>query len=650
VKKHPDKEIHYTRFNYMKLSLAGIILLTLLLTTRCETAGAYRYIDSSRIVDIENPIGSTVIREGDIPPGEYMTYKYKLAKDHKYHIYLNGEWVEDKEYKTDYDVYLYKYQVGRGYVTLSSHTESAGFIEQMGNDDENYYFKPDITDDYYISIYNDEKESNSSKEAILTVIEHINTDEWYDIKMEAWHTTRSNDRCNWAYEFNTTSTEFKVIFRVPELLDMYETRVYLMGEPDKGKNSLGEYVNSIPVAWSGGLKGEVKSGVGGFNFDPQGFRQYESVDSAQYYGEDMEIKMRSSYPGNKLYHLVLMAEDGKGYVDFIIQTDFNPPSIELLNTSKIVNVKDEYFLDVEARSRYGLDILSINYTLDNSSYVYDTNFENKSNDIYRYPLPLLKPGDTVYYAIKASDILGSESSKSNNIKIMSNSSIVLNVLKNRIKAGEEIIAFGKINNGANKFNINYQAEGKNWTEVIRPESDGSFTHRFRPNSAGQWSISACFEGSNSHHPVESDIKSCYVDSLDAFITCYTRKDKYPLGDEVDISGFYSFKTIAKEVIIEVYKEGEVEYLLALTDQNGYYSTTFQPTDLGEYTIITKVKGDGYLFKEASSQATTLKVVKPLLPEFIRKFTSKITQNIFLPLSFGIFACLSFAGFMYFRKR
>jgi hypothetical protein len=600
-------------------------VLIILIIIQQNHVNAYRYIDSSRIIDVENPIGSTVIHEGEIPPGEYMAYKYKLAKDHRYHIYLSGEWTEDKDYKTDYDVYLYRYQAGRGYVTLSSHTESAGFIEQIGNNYENHYFVPDLTSDYYISVYNDEKESNSSKEAILTVIEHINTDEWIDLKMEAWHTTRSNDRCNWAYEFNTSTPEFKVLIEVPELLDMYEARIYLMGEPRAGsRNSLGEYVNGIPVSWSGGLKGEVKSGIGGFNYDPQGYRQYECVDSAQHYGEDMEITI-SEGSGNKLYHLVLMAEDGKGYVNFIIQTDFSPPQIELLNTSKNVNVKEDYFIDVKATTRYGLEKLSINYTIDNSSYISDTNFENRTNNIYRYHLPGLVTGDTLYYQVDAWDILGSKSSISNSFKVMTNTTIELKVLKNRITAGEEIITYGNIKNGGNEFTINYQRDGENSTHTIKPKSDGSYTHRFRPNLAGEYTITADFEGSNGYHPSTSDIKKCNVESLDASVTCYTRKQKYALGDEVKISGYYSFKTIAKEVIIEIYRDGEVEYLLALTDKDGFYSTTFQTQELGEYTIITRVKGDGYLFKEASSEAVPFKVVKPLLPAFVRKFTNRISQ-------------------------
>ncbi|MBD3204760.1 hypothetical protein GF319_00280, partial [Candidatus Bathyarchaeota archaeon] len=89
--KNPPDTVR-TRSNLKKVILTGTLFIIILFITKQNPVNAYRYIDSSRIIDIENPIGSTVIKEGEIPPGEYMAYKYKLAKDHKYHIYLNGEW------------------------------------------------------------------------------------------------------------------------------------------------------------------------------------------------------------------------------------------------------------------------------------------------------------------------------------------------------------------------------------------------------------------------------------------------------------------------------------------------------------------------------------------------------------------------------
>ena len=86
------------------------------------------------ITVINKPVPTVVIDEGDVPVGEALTYAYNLVKGHRYHVYLSGDWVDPKNHKTDYDLFVYKIS-GVKADFISSHTKSAGLLEQVGNDE-----------------------------------------------------------------------------------------------------------------------------------------------------------------------------------------------------------------------------------------------------------------------------------------------------------------------------------------------------------------------------------------------------------------------------------------------------------------------------------------------------------------------------------
>jgi len=270
---------------------------------------------------VGKPVYAIKIRESEIPIGTNGSYRVSLQKNHVYHAYCYGKWIDySSDPETDYDIYVYD-PLDR---LVSCHTEAAGLPEHLGTTVDQPFFIPEETGEYRFVIKNDARESNASKEATLMVIENIECDQWYERDMQG---KDGNDKpvqkTTWAFEFYTTSKRIEVYLQVPDTLDMYEARLYPAANPSKG---IGVLLNGAPLAWEPGLYGEVYHGYGGYNLDSMGFKHPDAAASCEYPGQDMLINYTHSDDGSTLYHLVLIAEEGSGEVNFKIRTDFSAGS------------------------------------------------------------------------------------------------------------------------------------------------------------------------------------------------------------------------------------------------------------------------------------------------------------------------------------
>ncbi len=128
----------------------------------------------------------------------------------------------------------------------------------------------------------------------------------------------ANQKCihAWAYEFATNKSKVEVFLKVPNTLDMYEARLYLMND----QKSL--LVNSYPLPWEGGLYGNLSGVVGGYNFEAEGYRGV-SYASCEFNGQDMFLNYTKSADGMNLYQLVVIGEEGAGNLEFMMKTNFD---------------------------------------------------------------------------------------------------------------------------------------------------------------------------------------------------------------------------------------------------------------------------------------------------------------------------------------
>ena len=124
-----------------------------------------------------------------------------------------------------------------------------------------------------------------------------------------------------------------MLINVPATLDMYEARLYLMAAPSIG---VGTTLIDDPLADESCLYGGIREGIfGGYNLKAPSVRFPDRVASCEFAGEDMMINYTAPFPGEILYHLVFIAEDGAGDLSFMIKTDYDPPRISLFRPSDI---------------------------------------------------------------------------------------------------------------------------------------------------------------------------------------------------------------------------------------------------------------------------------------------------------------------------
>ena len=388
----------------MVLLLGMALLITQISISPPMVEGAYLNEIFGDYTSIAKPVPAVEIKSGEIPVGNVSTYGYTLKAGHRYHVYLTGDWANPKIHSTDYDIFVYKIK-GVTAPLLSTHTEAAGLPEQVGNDGLGRYFIPKESGQYWFAVRNDAYESAASQAATLMVIENIDCNVWMSQKMEGKVNEQPQADTAWAYEFVSSSDRVKVHIDVPSTLDMYEVRLYIMAKPTASK---GELLEGIPTAWPPGLLGTVSGVYGGFNLDPKGFRHVDAMASCEMSGEDMVIDYNVPVSGELLYHLVLMAEYGVGTVNYMIQTDFEPPEIDIFDPPEEVETYSLTRLVVNVDDETEIEEVSFSYSVNGGETWSSLDIEDESGGNYSVIVPPVERHEVVDYAFRAVDEMGNE--------------------------------------------------------------------------------------------------------------------------------------------------------------------------------------------------------------------------------------------------
>ncbi len=204
---------------------------------------------------------------------------------------------------------------------------------------------------------------------------------------------------SWAYEFMTDSKRIELWVRVPDTLDMYEARLYLMS------NSKSVSVNNVSLPWEPGLYGN-QSDVGGYNLEDEGYRGV-AYASCEYPGQDMFLNYTSSnstakLQGKNVFHLVLMGEVGSGNIEFLVKTTFGG-NLTLLTPLKRVYPTDDTAIAYVANSS-ALESAALRYTTDDWKNVTTVDMA-VSNMTCNGTIPRQQAGTVVEYTVQAVDTL-----------------------------------------------------------------------------------------------------------------------------------------------------------------------------------------------------------------------------------------------------
>ena len=643
----------FRRAPLLKIVITPLILLALLGSSARVAWGDEDEELFGSITVVREPVPAVIIDEGLISVGETHTYSYRLEKDHTYHIYLSGEWADPKDHATDYDLYVYEYDAYSS-TLLSTHTEAAGLLEQVGNDPMGRFFTPDDSGLYYIAVMNDVLESYASEPGTLMVIESIETDNWQERWMEGKIDEEPQSTTFWSYEFTSSSPLIRVQVDVPDTLDMYEARLYAMANPEAG---IGERIRGIPVAWEPGLRGELKGVYGGFNLNQTGFRHVDAMASCERNGEDMVIDYTAPAEGEILYHLALIAEYGVGKIEFIVQTDFDPPNITLIDPPEIIEALELTPLEFVVNDLTEVTSLEFWCSFDGWETQRTLNPSSTENGTQRVIFAPVNPGTTVEYSIEGEDELGNHGEIKGSFYAMGASTLEARFSEEEVTAGAEVEVKGRLNPGGKSVNISITNGDELINVTQETDPDGRFSYPFKPSSTGNWTLQASFKGSEAYHPAVTEPVNLTVSSLQTSITCSVDRETVESGKNVTVTG--SLDPGKPDITVEVLVTHGEEYemIYTKTDSLGRFTGTFQSPAKGEYTVKARVVGDGFLYADSESQSTELTVIKPSLTTTLARVPDmlmvKAAPFMKPPLLYGIIGAVGLAGggvVFYLRRR
>jgi hypothetical protein len=450
------------------------------------------YLDSQDLGNwtyMEKPMFAVLFNDSQILVGQNWSVVCPLVANHSYHVYCYGEWVnKSSEPKTDYDIYVYN---PLGWVE-GYHTESAGLPEHLGTTVDDAFFVPKYSGNYTFVIVNDQRESKGAQQATFMIIENVECNVWHE------HYVEGKDEydqpvfnTSWAFEFTTESRFVELWVRVPETLDMYEARLYLMTDPKiENKTAL----NDVPLAWEPGLYGEKNDTVGGYNLESKEYRGV-AYASCEFYGEDMFLNFTLLYAGRNLYHLVFIGEVGAGMIEFLVKTEFGNVC---LNPS-VVPFREFPFNDTVVAytsNSTSLERAILDYTVDGWGNVSVLEMEIVDNKTCRAVVPRQVAGTVVNYRVEAVDVLLNVLAVNGSYLVKNPSALNISLAAEKVFVGENITVDGYLTPAVGGVPIIVQFYSANVTRevVCYTLENGSFAAGFVANSTGVWGVLARFDG------------------------------------------------------------------------------------------------------------------------------------------------------------
>jgi len=431
--------------------------------------------------------------------------KYQLQEGKQYHAFLVGKWSETDS-QTDYDIYV------NGPGGLYRFTEATGMPEQVSNDDDGQFFTPTVGGEYTFEIHNDEGDSNSSDPAVFMLIEHIETDEVYEVYLKG-RNTKCDDYTSmntYSYEF-TTSSKFTIYVDTPDDLDMFEARLYPMAG-----GSVGYDINGVPTPTGEMVLGKVTGSYGGY--DPRiigGYKWPALTASGVTYGDKLTIQGGGG--GITTYFLVLIAEYSKpgaiSSVPFYIKTSTVEPTLDLNGNIGEVYAGETKKVSAVVSSPRTLKNVWMNFIV-NGEPSEQIVYLSGSDDIYEGEMPAFAAGDVVNWKIFAEDELGDVGHIGSSFTVVTRpapTTVRLSLDSQEIKVNQELRLSGAITPPVVGVvvDVTLVSAGTVKTETLTTKADGSFSFA-TPLVEGEWDVLAQVRGNSKYATSSSGILKANV--------------------------------------------------------------------------------------------------------------------------------------------
>jgi len=496
---------HYASVLSTKFTIALVLILLILSLTRTPILPSsveglselqsyvHNFVNAAPYGNwtfIEKPMFPVYLDQSRIPVGSNWTVVSPLTANHAYHAYFYGKWTNPGSIpSTDYDIYVYNPKGElEGY-----HTESAGLPEHLGTTVDKPFFVPKYSGNYSFVLRNDPRESNASQQATFMIIENVECNRWQEAFIEGKENDMPVFNTSRAFEFVAESQHIEVLVKVPDTLDMYEARLYLMGNPKAG---MGEMLNEVPLAWESGLYGEIRQIYGGYNLESKEFRGV-AYASCEFYAQNMLINYTSPVKGRSLYHLVFIGEKGGGKLNFLVKTEFGKARLTPVNPPLRVYPSNETTLTFVSNTT-DLRDAALNYSVNNWVNSTVLNMQLTNNRTCMGIVPDQPAGTTVKYRVEATDVLENILTCNGSYTVKYATQLNLTLKAEAISIGENITLTGLITPPGENLTITLVFTFINGTfeQTAFTQDKGTFTVSFRPSTQGNWMVQAVFKGSN----------------------------------------------------------------------------------------------------------------------------------------------------------
>jgi hypothetical protein len=446
-------------------------------------------VDLGNWTYMEKPTFPVLLNKSQVQIGQNWSIVCPLRANHNYHVYCFGEWVNNgSEPKTDYDVYVYN-PLGEleGY-----HTESAGLPEHLGTAVDEPLFAPRYSGNYTFVIRNDPRESKSDEQATFMIIENVECNVWHE------HYVEGKDNASlpvlntsWAYEFVTESQHVEAWIKVPETLDMYEARLYLMADSQLPNETI---LNDVPLAWEHGLYGDRNGTYGGYNLESKEYRgvAYASCES---YGQNMFLNFTSPHKGKSLYHLALIGEVGSGTIEFLVKTEFGNACLKPTILPVRVHPQNDTTIAYVSNCT-DLENATLQYSTRGWTNVTTMEMTILSNRTCRAVIPRQPAGVEVSYEVDAKDVLENLLESNGTYSVKNELALNLSATHEAVTVGDNVTVRGFVTPAIESLPIIVQFDSVNDTKQMfcYTQADGTFTASFRSENLTTWEVQARFDG------------------------------------------------------------------------------------------------------------------------------------------------------------
>lgn len=534
--------------------------------------------------------------------GETWKLDYFLEEGKRYHVFLVGDWIcNETEPETDYDINtVYPNGVSQW------NTESAGLPEQVANDKDHQYFIPPLTGTYRFKIINDERDSKNTEGAIFMLLEHIDVNTEYSQDLEG----RDDEGqevlfSGWAYEFDTAAPRIRVFVDVPDSLDMYEARLYMMANPDSG---IGYEINGLGVP-TGDLFIRFQGQYGGFSTSCKGDRNIDAMASCEHSGKDMEFvyDTPNSYndTGVIFYYIVLIAEHNEGTVGFYAQTDFSPPIVTLIEPPEIGYMGEETKIEASVEDDTEIKRVWVEYCVGATKTL--STIECKLRDsTWVGTLPHFN-GDYVEYTVYAEDKFGNTGSTTSEFLVKKKTSIECDIADMILVGDEKAEISGRTSLSSATLTLTLTNRDTNHVYNVKTDENGDFEFIFTPEKTGEWKLQASFEGSETEVSATSDIITFTMESKPTHISNMLSANRVKMNVPVVVYGSVSPGVAGLPVQITFVSSSSSHTETAYTAGDGSFSCNFEPPETGTWNVLSKV-GDGLYYSVSQSKLSDFVVV------------------------------------------